>query len=74
MLVQALHCLLVAFGTYLVVDFVIILVKDLDRGEVLGLARRLALRGLSLMDRLPRGLEVGGWEGRHQRIRQFAHR
>ena len=37
-LVQALHRLLVAFGTGLVVDLVVILIEDLDRSEVFGLA------------------------------------
>ena len=51
MLVQALHRLLVAFGTGLVVDLVVILIEDLDRSEVFGLAGRLRLRGFALLDR-----------------------
>ena len=73
-LVQALHRLLIALGAGLMVDLVVILVKDLDRREVFGLARRLGVRGLALLDRLPPGFEIGGREGRHQRVGQFAHR
>ena len=63
-LVQALHRLLVAFGTGLVVDLVVILIGDLDRSEVFGLAGRLRLRGFALLD--------CEREGRHKRIGQLA--
>src|ERR1700731_4746606 len=67
-LMQPLHCLLVKRGTGLVVDLVVILVKDLDRSEVFGLARRLGVRGLALLDRLPAGFEVGRRKRRDERI------
>jgi hypothetical protein len=73
-LVQQLHRLLVKQRAGLVVGLVVILVKNLDRGEVFGLARRLGLRRFALLDRFPAGFEVGGREGRHQRVGQFAHR
>ena len=38
MLVQALHRLLIKLGAGLVVDLVVILIEDLDRSEVFGLA------------------------------------
>ena len=62
-LVQALHRLLVAFGTGLVVDLVVILIEDLDRSEVFGLAGRLRLRGFALLDRFWPALRFAGGKG-----------
>ena len=73
-LVQKLHCLLIKPRAGLVVDLVVILVEDLDRGEVFGFAWRVGLCRVALLDCLPPGFEVGGREGRHQRVGQLAHR
>jgi hypothetical protein len=73
-LMQALHRLLVTFGAGRVVYLIVIRVEDLDRGEVLGLARRLRLRGFALLYRLRAGLQVGSREGWHERIGQLARR
>src|SRR5215471_15850263 len=57
---QALHRLLIAFGTGLLIDLVVISVEDLDCAEILGLPRRLDLRRLALLDRFLSGRPLPG--------------
>src|SRR6516162_5785448 len=69
-LVQMLHRLLVEPSPHIMVDLVVVLVEDLDCGEVFGFARRLRLRGFAFLYRLRAGLEVGIREGRYEPIAQ----
>ena len=73
-LVQALHRLVIKLGAGLLVDLVVIFVKNFDGAEVFGLARRLGFGGLALLDRFPPCFQVGSRERWYERIGQFAHR
>src|SRR5215472_10995880 len=70
---QALHRLLIEPSPRIMVDLVVVLVEDLDGGEVFGFTRRLRLRGFALLYRLRAGLHVGSRERWHERIGQLAH-
>src|SRR5215470_4166647 len=74
MLVHALHGLLVEPRAGALIDRVVVLVEELHRCEIFGLARALGLRHLALLHGLPPGLENGQRERRHEWIGPLAHR
>src|SRR5262249_14731736 len=70
---ERLHRLLIALGARAMVDGVVILVEDLDGGDVIQLALRLGAHRLALGNRGGAQLEILAWWRASQRIAETRH-